>query len=117
MRMINDDVRSERLKKLELLKKAGMEAYPAKSHRTISVSDYLARFEAYIENNKKETLAGRVLSIRGQGGIAFMDVFDGTARMQFVLDKGEVGEEVFTLFQEVVDQGDFIEATGVAYLT
>ncbi len=115
--MSNDEVRLERLKKLDLLTKAGMPAYPATSHRSISVADYLAGFDAYIENTKQETLAGRVLSIRGQGGIAFMDVFDGTGRIQFVLEKTEVGDEQFSFFQNAVDQGDFIEVAGHAYLT
>ncbi|HUD02522.1 MAG TPA: lysine--tRNA ligase [Candidatus Paceibacterota bacterium] len=115
--MANDEVRTERLKKLARLTAAGLSAYPATSKRSISIAEYLKDFDGYIENSKKETLVGRILSIRGQGGITFMDVFDGTARMQFVLEKNEIGEEQFNLFQEVIDQGDFIEAEGGAYLT
>jgi len=88
--MANDEVRRERIKKLELLTATGASGYPAQSNRTISIADYLVAFDSYVENAKPETLAGRVLSIRGQGGIAFMDVFDGTARMQFVLEKNEI---------------------------
>ncbi len=47
----------------------------------------------------------------------FADVMDGTTRVQFVIEKAEVGDEAFALFESAVDQGDFIEAKGTAYLT
>ncbi|HWC57835.1 MAG TPA: amino acid--tRNA ligase-related protein, partial [Candidatus Paceibacterota bacterium] len=69
------------------------------------------------------TLAGRVMSIRGQGGLTFCDLFDGSGReaqagtMQLLLKKDEMNEQVYTLFADAVDIGDIIEATGVAYTT
>ncbi len=109
-----EDVRGERLRKLQLLKDAGVDPYPARSARTTSSADFLAMFK---EGGGEEVLAGRVLSIRGQGGIIFADIFDGTGRAQLVLEKTEVGDETFSLFENAVDQGDFVEARGAAYLT
>ncbi len=114
---MSDDVRAERLKKLQLLRDAGVDPYPAHSGRTVSAADFLKGFESLVSSGKAETLAGRVMSIRGQGGIIFADVFDGTGRVQFVVEKTEVGDKAFELFEAAVDQGDFIEATGAAYLT
>ncbi len=113
--MSESDIRAERLKKLEILKAAGMDPYPAHSARSISNADFLARFESM--SDKPQTLAGRVMSKRGQGGIMFADLFDGTARAQVVLQKGETEEADFELFADTVDAGDFIECTGIAYTT
>ena len=112
-----DEMRAERLRKLELLKEAGMEGYPVSTGRSVSGAEFLEKFEELVSSGGTEVLAGRVLSIRGQGGIIFADVADGTARVQFVLEKAEMGDEAFVLFESAVDQGDFVEATGVAYLT
>ena len=67
--MSGDAIRDERLRKLELLKEAGMEAYPAESERDTTNADFLDSFDERGET--KVTLAGRVLSRRGQGGISF----------------------------------------------
>jgi lysyl-tRNA synthetase class 2 len=113
--MSESDIRAERLKKLEKLKAAGMEPYPSRSARDISNLDFLALFDSL--SGKTMTLAGRVMSVRGQGGIMFANLFDGTARTQVVFQKGETDDDAFSLFSETVDSGDFIECTGTAYTT
>jgi lysyl-tRNA synthetase class II len=60
-----DAIRDERLKKLEILRDAGMEAYPVESLRSTSNVDFLDAFE----ESAPAVLAGRVMSRRGQGGI------------------------------------------------
>ncbi len=113
--MSGEDIRAERLKKLDILKKAGMEAYPAKSLRSLPIEAFLGAFDE--QSGKSETLAGRVMALRKQGGIIFADLFDGTGRIQAVLQKTDMDEAAFTLFDQTVDQGDFIECAGVAYTT
>lgn len=106
-------MRAERLKKLTLLNDAGVDAYPAESRRSISIAEFLKTFE----HAGEQTLVGRILSIRKQGGIAFIDVYDGTERVQFVLQKTELGDAQFDLFNATIDQGDFIEAAGTPFTT
>lgn len=113
--MAESDIRAERLKKLEILKAAGMDPYPAKSSRDTSNADFAAKFESL--QGSTLTLAGRVMSVRGQGGIMFVDLFDGTGRTQVVLQTGETEQSDFDLFSTTVDMGDFVEATGVPYTT
>ena len=110
-----EDIRADRLKKLELLHAAGMEAYPATSARDSSIPDLLANFDEFEANGMPKTIAGRVMSKRGQGGIAFADLYDGEGRLQIVL-QADSGADI-ELFSSVVDTGDFIEATGVAFKT
>lgn len=112
-----DELREERLKKIELLKEAGMEAYPAESARDLSNADFLDLFEELENATAKKTLGGRVLSRRGQGGIMFVDLNDGTGKVQLVLQEGEMDAGDFKLFADTVDAGDFVEAHGTAYTT
>jgi len=119
--MSETDIRAERLKKLKILKKAGMSGYPAQSARDTGIADFLAKFAELETAKKNVTLAGRVMSLRGQGGIVFADIFDGTGRIQIVLQKSEMMEigspSSFELFGQAVDAGDFIEATGISFTT
>lgn len=128
--MSEADIRAERIKKIELLKAAGMESYPARSGRDTSVADFLADFDKREKTGKSQTLAGRVMSLRGQGGILFADIFDGSTsfdetqdkslsagRTQIVLQESEVDKKLFELFVNAVDTGDFIEVSGTAYKT
>ena len=115
--MSEQDIRAERLKKLDILKAAGMEAYPADSHRDTSNEGALAVFDDLEKSAKKIHLGGRVMSLRGQGGIMFADLFDGTGRMQLVLQKADINEKTFDLFANAVDIGDFVEASGTMFKT
>ncbi|KKW17806.1 MAG: lysyl-tRNA synthetase [Parcubacteria group bacterium GW2011_GWB1_50_9] len=123
--MAENDIRAERIKKVELLKKAGMEAYPARSARDATVAEFLTDFEERETSGRRSTLNGRIMSLRRQGGIVFADIFDGstslttggTGRVQIVLQESEVDKDVFSLFVDTVDTGDFLEVAGVAFKT
>lgn len=113
--MGNDALRAERLKKLEVLKAAGMDAYPARTARDTQISDLLENFDVREKEGSVATIAGRLMSRRGQGGIAFADMFDGTGRVQVVL-QADAGADM-ELFEKAVDVGDFIETSGVCFKT
>ncbi|MBI5457005.1 lysine--tRNA ligase [Candidatus Kaiserbacteria bacterium] len=110
-------IREERLKKLKLLRDAGMDPYPAVSKRDISIKAFLEGFDALEAGEQEKTVAGRIMSLRGQGGILFADMFDGEARGQLVLQKEDIDLAHFELFENAVDIGDFIEAKVTAYKT
>lgn len=112
-----EELRSDRLKKKALLEEKGINPYPAASARTDTIEAFLEHFAAYEGEKKVVTLAGRVMSKRGQGAITFCDLFDGTARVQAFFKADEIDAEVYALFNDTVDIADFIEVTGVAYTT
>jgi len=112
-----DDIQSERLKKLAILREQGIEPYPAESFRTHENAFFLESFQSILASQEKITLAGRIMSLRGQGGIIFVDLFDGTARVQALIKKDSIGEKSFSLFLETVSVSDFIEVSGVAFVT
>jgi lysyl-tRNA synthetase class 2 len=112
-----EEIRDERIRKIDILKEAGMEAYPAQSFRTSDNAKFLQSFNELSASSESVTLAGRIMSLRGQGGIVFIDLFDGTARVQAILRKDDVSEQVFNLFATTVDASDFIEMAGTAFVT
>jgi lysyl-tRNA synthetase class 2 len=112
-----DEVREEREKKIALLAEAGMEAYPVESEYTHDNDAFLAAYDDLLASGETVTLKGRIMSLRGQGGIAFIDLFDGTAKVQALLRKDDLGDERFDLFSAAVDAGDFVEVTGAAFTT
>lgn len=115
--MSEDDIRADRLKKIDRLKEAGMDPYPAKAEPTATISNFIEAFAARESKAEPATLTGRVMASRGQGGIMFADIFDGTGRIQTVLQKDDIDPQLFELYEATVDTGDFVEVTGVAYTT
>ena len=110
-----DDIIREREKKLEALRNAGLDPYPARTERTHQIADVLASFDELAGSSESVSIAGRLLALRDQGKIIFADVEDGSGRMQVVL-KDEVTNN-FDLWQQSFDIGDFVGATGVAFET
>ncbi|QQG37665.1 MAG: lysine--tRNA ligase [Candidatus Kaiserbacteria bacterium] len=113
--MSEADIRAERLKKIEILKAAGKDSYPATSARDTSAADFAATFDALEKSGKEIVVAGRLLSVRGQGGILFADLSDGTGKVQAVVQADTAKDAA--LFSETADTGDFVEFTGVAFKT
>lgn len=115
------EIRALRLEKINLLREHGYLSYPAKTTRTHTIAEASANADALIASTQVITLAGRIMSIRAQGGIIFAHLFDGTAvdtRFQILLKKGEpISEKAFDLFKQAIDIGDFIQATGTVFVT
>ncbi len=112
-----DEIRGERLRKLNILTERGIDPYPATTARTHTVAQALDSFEVLAESEEVITLAGRVMVVRGQGAILFVDVLDGTGKFQAVLKNDVLDADLFTLFFDVVDGGDIVEISGTLFVT
>ena len=110
-------LRQERLKKLEILQAAGKEIYPADAELTHSLSQVKSRFITLEKTGKSLTVGGRVLAVRGQGALVFVDLDDGTGRLQALLKKGELDHQDLELFAKTVDVGDFVSVTGTLFVS
>lgn len=111
------ELRDERLKKKAILEEKGINPYPSTTSRTDQIDIFIDRFTTYEAGKDVVTIAGRIMSKRGQGGLAFADIFDGTATMQLFLKSDEMDAAAYALWNETTDVGDFVEATGIAYTT
>lgn len=111
------ELRAVRLDKIKLLEDAGMQAFPAQVNRTHTLAGVVSDFENLEKSSQTISVAGRIMSLRGQGAIMFVTLFDGTERFQVVFKRDHMDEQLFTLFTEAVDLGDFISVTGTAFTT
>lgn len=111
-----EEIRQERIKKLELLKARGLSSYPSKVKRDFTLFDVREKF-ATLGTENPVSLVGRVMAIRGQGAIQFIVLNDGTGTFQGVLKRDVLGEEQMNFFGEVVDIGDFIGIEGKLFET
>lgn len=110
------DFRDERLRKLEELKKLGVNPYPANSERTNVLVDITRKF-GELEGHDV-SVVGRIVNIRRFGKIAFIVIRDASGEMQLFFregtteglnaEKSQLGIEHLNL----LDSGDFVQAQG-----
>ncbi len=112
-----EEIRSERIKKLELLKENGVNPYPITTKRDVPVEEALANFTKLSKRKSPLSLAGRVTALRGQGALIFGDIDDGTGRIQILFKKDELDETSMKLFADTADIGDFISCKGDLFTT
>lgn len=113
------ELRDTRIKKIELLKEAGMDPYPPFVPRDFSIKEVKDSFDKLVLSSltKNISIAGRVIVVRGQGSILFIVLQDGDERLQAVLKKDSLDENLFNLFINTIDNGDFISVTGSLFIT
>lgn len=110
------DIKKIRLKKLEQIKKAGVNPYPIKTGRTHSIEQVLLDFEKLSSAKTEVILAGRITAIREHGGSCFINFEDGRNKIQAFLRKDKLGAK-YQFFLDNFDVGDFIEISGNLFLT
>lgn len=110
------ELRDERLRKLEELKKLGINPYPADSKRTHTAVEIINDFDKL--EGKDVSLTGRLLGTRKFGKIAFFVLKDASEQIQLFLKhdvmKGLDAKQSQIGFEQInlLDPGDFIEASG-----
>lgn len=115
--MSEADIRNDRLKKITLLRDASVDPYPASVERDYALAEVLERFDVLQNDGAIISVVGRIMARRGQGGIMFADVYDGTAKLQTVFQKESMDESAFALFADTTDAGDFISVVGTLFTT
>jgi lysyl-tRNA synthetase class 2 len=110
------DLRQQRLRKLEEIRKLGINPYPYTyevSHTSKRIIDSYEQFES---SQEKVSIAGRLMTVRRHGKTSFAHVEDDAARIQIYIRVDDVGQEVFDLFQ-LFDIGDIIGVQGTVFRT
>ena len=107
-----DEIKKARIAKLEILKSKGLMAYPSSVPRDFSIKEVKDKFTDFENSKSKISVCGRVMIVRGQGAILFAVLYDGTSKIQVIIKKDQIDENVFSLFTDCVDMGDFISVTG-----
>ncbi|WP_294406491.1 lysine--tRNA ligase [uncultured Clostridium sp.] len=104
-----------RREKLAELQKAGKDPFDVyKVDRTHTTAEVKANY-AEVEG-KEVTVAGRIMSKRGQGKVVFSDIYDVDGKIQLFLKIDKVGEENLKQYK-TFDIGDWVAATGEVFTT
>lgn len=112
------DFRDERLRKLEELKKLGVNPYPSNSGRTKNIYEITENFDSL--QNTEQKVVGRISSIRKFGKLAFIVIRDFSGSMQLFIRSGGTNTDVDRVDSQLLmpeeihllDTGDFVEASG-----
>jgi lysyl-tRNA synthetase class 2 len=112
-----EDLRADREQKIARLTEKGIDPYPAKTEVTHTIAEVIADFSALESAQTTVTIAGRMMAFREHGAIAFIDIQDGTGKLQAFCSKAEMGEDSFAELLATMSTSDFIEVSGPAYIT
>ena len=107
-----EGLRREKLAELQKADKDPFDVYKVnRTHTTGEVRDNYEELEG-----KEVTIAGRIMSKRGQGKVVFSDIHDKDGKMQLFLKIDKVGEENLKEYK-TYDIGDWVAATGEVFTT
>jgi lysyl-tRNA synthetase class 2 len=109
-----------RLEKIAQLKAEGIDPFPHRSQRTHTSLQAIAALEASEKTSEPgiipetviATLAGRIRATRPMGKLTFAHIEDGEGRIQIFLRINELGQERVDFFNNKLDIGDFVQASG-----
>ncbi len=117
-----DELALQRIAKLNAIRAAGLDPYPARSQRTHTASAAMAAFADAEKTGTAAmhapavTVVGRLVALRLMGKAAFGHLADGTGRIQIYLRHDDLGADRFE-FLKNVDIGDFLQARGFVFRT
>lgn len=101
--------------KLAELQNAGNDPFDVyKVNRTHTSEEVKINYEEL--EGKEVTVAGRIMSKRGQGKVVFSDIHDIDGKIQLFLKIDKVGEENLKQYK-TFDLGDWVAATGEVFTT
>ncbi len=109
-----EEIRKTKIEKINKLRKAGLDPYPASSTRTHKISQVVENFDNLTH---EITIVGRIMARREHGGSMFFDVRDESGKFQGFIKEDSAGKEVFSRFFDLVDIGDIVELTGPLFKT
>ncbi len=114
-----DEITQQKLNKLNALRGAGIEPFPYGYHRSQTAQEAIAILEQNKEKLATEefkvNVAGRIMSKRGMGKTAFMDLRDGSGKIQLFFRINNLGDK----YEQIknLDIGDILGASGKLFVT
>ncbi len=111
----------DRLNKAQKLKEMGVNLYPTGIKPDICISKLREKYENMSaeeleKEDKRYAVAGRIMIIRSFGKASFVELKDGTGKIQVYIRKDKVGDEKYKIFK-LMDAGDFIWVKGPIFRT
>ena len=108
-------IAQQRLEKLDRVRERGITPYPNSYHRSHSTQEAVVRLEQIekgLTDGEGVSVAGRITAIRRMGKNAFMDIHDGSGKIQlFFQSVNKLDEASLELFKDL-DIGDIVGVEG-----
>ena len=112
-----ETITQQRLEKVQKLREQGINPYPNTYHRTHTAQEAKSLFESGAADPALVvSIAGRITALRHMGKATFIDLRDGSGKIQGYFNKNQVGPEKYELLQDF-DLGDFVGVKGVLFKT
>ena len=103
---------SARLEKLNVIKEASVNPYPAKYNKLYTIE------EAFnLEEGEVVQTAGRLMLIRDMGKLCFAHIQDFTGKHQIAFKADEIGKDKYKFFVKNFDMGDHVGVKGELFIT
>jgi lysyl-tRNA synthetase class 2 len=110
----------QRLQKLTNIRALGIDPYPPRYKRSHTSQQSVELLIQAEQAGKAETeevsVAGRIMANRLMGKVSFIDIRDGSGKIQLFISKNELDEQSTALLKDL-DIGDIIGAKGVVFRT
>ncbi len=118
---MRDELIAARRARLDALRARGVDPFAAtRFSATTNAAELATRYAALGEQGRDEeaewSLAGRIMSARGQGKVIFFDLHDRTGRFQLFVRANDVGDDAFAVAKEI-ERGDIAGAHGFVFRT
>ena len=117
-----DRISEQRQEKLKNIRAKGINPYPNTFHRTHTTKEAVELLKQSEDAKQSAgpavTIAGRVMAKRGMGKVSFIDLRDGSGKIQLLFRdvRESLSEAQMDLFKEI-DIGDIIGAAGSLFRT
>jgi len=111
----SERITQQRLEKLERIRAQGFNPYPNRYNRTHTAQQAIAlleRNESGMTQKDTATVAGRIMAHRAMGKSAFLDIRDGSGKIQLLFQDINLFDEEKLKFFKDLDIGDFIGVKG-----
>jgi lysyl-tRNA synthetase class 2 len=114
--MSEEEIIAFRTAKLERLRSHGVDPYPARFRPSHTTQQALDLLEGRDDHPDPVTIAGRITAVRGMGKATFVDLRDGSGRIQTYLKKDVIGPDTYETLRDL-DLGDFLGVSGPLFRT
>ena len=109
------EIKKERLKKIDELRKQGIEPYSYIFDKRDSAKRLQKEYDKVKpgqETSKYAKIAGRVMIVRDLGKISFINLQDSSGEIQIILQQDKTPRNIIDFFRKYIDVGDFIGVSG-----
>ncbi|MBD2078922.1 lysine--tRNA ligase [Leptolyngbya sp. FACHB-17] len=118
---MSDELRQTRIEKVEQLKQLGINPYAYRwetTHAAAQLQEKFAELPSGEEDSIEVAIAGRIMTRRVFGKLAFFTLQDETGTIQLYLEKSRIqafmpdNPEAFNQLKQLTDAGDFLGVRG-----